>query len=130
MRLVGTLYFKKHYAAMVSLKGAETPTQLFNAYSDTTDSKAKHLLWYNDIRTIVGEHIVCEEERMPSHTSLWRHWSRSCWVGCMWQNTAREDLFEAVPPHENSGWLLESDGTYVYDWECPIICTEHDQRYN
>ena len=84
LRLIGTLYFKKHYAAMVSLKGTETPLQLFHAHPPSTDLKEQHLLWYNNIRQVVSDRITSEEERMPSPTSMWRHWLRACWVACMW----------------------------------------------
>ena len=70
---------QKHFAAIVSLRGIETPIQLFNAHI-YTNTKTQHLLWYDDIRGIVSDRITCEEERMSSHTSMWRHWSQACWV--------------------------------------------------
>ena len=82
LRLIGTLYFKKYFAALVSLKGLETPQQLLNACS-ASDLKDKHLEWYNTIRAIVSDRITSEQERMPTHTSMWRHWLRSCWVAHM-----------------------------------------------
>lgn len=53
LRLIGTIYFKKHYAAFVSLKGTETPQQLLNStQSNYTSEQVK--TWYNDIRAIVS----------------------------------------------------------------------------
>ena len=81
LRLIGTLYFKKHYSAVVSLRSTETPQQLFNSKQSPTGApKQQHEQWYNDIRAIVSERITNEEERMPSLTSMWRHWLRSCWI--------------------------------------------------
>ena len=81
--LIGTLYFKKHYAAILSLKGAETPQQLFNAQEKQLP-KDMHLQWYNSIRAIMSDRITTEQDRMPSHTSMLRHWLRSCWIAGMW----------------------------------------------
>ena len=78
-RLIGTLYFKKHYSAIVSLTGMETPQQLFDS-KPCTNSNEQYRLWYNEIRTIIGDRITSEEEHMHSHTSMWRHWLRCCWV--------------------------------------------------
>ena len=61
LRLIGTLYFKMHYAALVSLKGLETPQQLLNACS-ASDLKDKHVEWYNTIRAIVSDRITSEQE--------------------------------------------------------------------
>ena len=77
IRLIGTLYFNKHYSAMVSLKGVEIPQQRFNS-KPCTSINEQHRLLYNEIRTIVGDRIICEEERMPSYTSMWHHWLCSC----------------------------------------------------
>ncbi len=32
---------------------------------------ARMLCWYDDIRSIVSDRITSEEDRMPSHTSMW-----------------------------------------------------------
>lgn len=71
MRLIGTLYFKKHFSACVSLKGTRTPQQLFNACAcDGVSQKQQHIEWYNAIRAIVSDRITCEQDRMPTHTSM------------------------------------------------------------
>ena len=114
LRLIGTLYFKKHYSAVVSLKGLETPQQLFYACTDC-DPKERYLEWY---RAIVSDRIT---ERMPSHTSMWRHWLRTCWVACMWSNSSEEDLQWSLPLPDDCGWTKLPDGSYMLDWECPDI---------
>ncbi len=35
------------------------------------DKTARMLCWYDDIRSIVSDCITSEEDRMPSHTSMW-----------------------------------------------------------
>ena len=54
---------------MVSLKYVETPQQLFNS-KPCTSADEQHRLWYDDIRTIIGDRITTRNEGMPSHTSL------------------------------------------------------------
>ena len=104
LRLIGTLYFKKHFAAIVSLKGIETSIQLFNAHIQSDNNiKTQHLLWYDDIRGIVSDRITCEQERMPSHTSMWHRWSRACWVAHLWENAPCEDMFASLPAPVVSG---------------------------
>ena len=94
---------------------------MFNSKLQCSCVKEQHEIWYNEIRGIVSDRITSEEERMPSHTSMWRHWLRSCWVARMWQNSSEADLFHMVPKPENSGWKLEDDGSYSFDWECPQL---------
>ena len=120
LRLIGTLYFKKHYSAVVSLKGLETPQQLFYACTEC-DPKERHLEWYNAITAIVGDRITSEQERMPSHTSMWRHWLRTCWVACMWSNSSEDDLQGLLPLPDDCGWTKLPDGSYTLDWECPDV---------
>ena len=129
IRLIGTLYFKKHYSAKVFLKGVETPKQLYNSHV-STNINDQHRLWYDDIRQIIGDRITKEEERMPSYTSMWRHWLRSCWVAQMWQNSSKEDLFHMLPKPESSGWKVQDDGTYTVDWECPTTQKEIEETIN
>ncbi len=117
LRLIGTLYFKKHYSAIVSLKGSKTPHQLFNACNGAN----QHIEWYNTIRAIVSDRILCEEDRMPSHTSMWRHWLRSCWIAQMWFNSFKEDIHDSLPQPDFYGWTKNNDGNYVFDWECPSV---------
>jgi len=106
LRLIGTLYFKKHYSSIVSLKGVQTPQQLLHAQETSLNSTPQevHSLWYNCIRGIVSDRIIDEKDRMPTHSSMWCHWIRSCWVACMWSNSSREDIRESLPPPESCAW--------------------------
>ena len=120
VRLVGTCYFKKHLAAFIALKGHETPFHLYNSLDASLPNREKHELWLQEIRKVVSERILNEEERVPSITSLWRHWLRSCWVHEMWQNSSEEDLYTSLPLPEESGWK-KLDDCYSIDWEAPEI---------
>ncbi len=120
LRLIGTLYFKKHISAMASLKNVETPQQLYNSITEAS-IKEKRVAWYNTIRSIVCERISDERDRVPSHTSMWRHWLRCCWVGMMWNNATQQDLNEDFPEPEASGWKKKSDSCFDFDWECDEV---------
>ncbi len=43
LRLIGTLYYKKYYASMVSLKGVQTPQQLLHAQETDPNSPKKFI---------------------------------------------------------------------------------------
>lgn len=90
LRLIGTLYFKKH---MVSLHGVETPQQLFYAKGPCTSTIQQHHKWYDNIRSVVSDRITNEEDRMPSRTSMWRHWLQCCWVAQLYQASHEENPF-------------------------------------
>ena len=110
-----TLYFKKHLSAFVALMCIQTPIQLFNSTTGQT-SEERYQQWYRNIRGIVSDRICNEEKRMPSYTSLWRHWLRACWVAQMWQNSHKVDVYNALPSPEQSGWIRSSTGSYEVDW--------------
>ena len=60
LRLVGCLYFKKHYSAVVSLTSIETPEQLLNSFPFGSDEE-QHQKWYDKIRSIVSDRICSED---------------------------------------------------------------------
>ena len=70
---------------------------------------------------VVAERIVTEEERVPSYTSLWRHWLRTCWCAQLWRSSPLEDMYADLLPPESCGWVKNSDGTYSIDWEDPDV---------
>ena len=81
--------FKKHLAAFITRKGHETPIHLYNSIDSSLLPEEKHEAWLQEIRKIVCDRILSEEDRVPSFISLWRHWMRSCWVSQMLQNSSR-----------------------------------------
>ena len=96
IRLIGTCYFKKHLTAFVALKGHKTPAHLYNSLDPLLQLEEKHKQWLHQIREIVGDRIINEEERVPTFTSLWRHWLRSCWVSQLWQQSNQPDIFSTL----------------------------------
>ena len=61
VQLIGTLYFKKHLSAFVSLHGVKTPNQLFNSLPPAS-LEERHKVWFSDIRNIISDRISNEEE--------------------------------------------------------------------
>ena len=62
---------KKHLAAFIALKGHETPPfHLYNSLDANLLNREKHELWLKEIRKVVSERILNEEERVPSITLL------------------------------------------------------------
>ena len=80
------------------------------------------------IREVVSDRIQCEEERIPSYTSLWRHWMRSCWISTMWRNSHTDDLYTNLPDPHLNGWLLSEDGLYSIDWEDEKVKSEIEKH--
>ena len=85
IRLVGTVYFKKNLASVVSKLNIETPVQLFNSLGCTTDHEPKHTEWYNLIKKAYNP--MNETQQLPTLTALNRHWMRCCWIKEMWKNS-------------------------------------------
>ena len=65
IRLMGTAYFKKNLATMVSKFGCETPTQLLNSIDSQLSQDRK---WYTRIRGVVK--VLSEEHRPPTVETL------------------------------------------------------------
>ena len=132
LRLIGTLYFKKHYSAFVSLRGIETPQHLMNSLSSTS-LLDQHTAWYNDIRAVVSDRITDEDQRMPSESAMWRHWLRSCWTLQMWRNSPEQDVFHGLTPPEQSGWLMHEHNNTIswsIDWDCPQVQSKVQETIN
>ena len=80
LRLISTMFFKKHLPSLISLYAYETPQQLYNSTDVSLAPKEKHKMWLQKIRAIVSERILSEDERMPSTTALWHHWLRTTYI--------------------------------------------------
>lgn len=111
VRLVGTVYFKRNLATVVSKLGFETPDQLFNSINQSLSDEEKHKEWYISIKRVIR--VYSEEQRPPTLTALKRHWMRSCWVQKMWENSSKPDQYDGLPPPESHGWLKDNN----VDWE-------------
>ena len=120
MRLIGTCYFKKHIAAFIATYGHSTPLHLYNSIDNSLPVLERHKVWLQRVRQAVYNRILSEEERVPTYTSLWRHWLRSCWVHQMWQISTYPDVYSSLPAPEQSGWI--KDGyNYIIDWEAADV---------
>ena len=123
IRLIGTCYFKKHTTAFVAIKGYKTPSHLYNSLDPSLPPKERHRVWLNTIREVVSDRIINKEDRVPTITSLWRHWLRCCWVSQMWQNSYQPDIFSSLPSPQDSGWILHvhPNNTNTLDWEAAEV---------
>ena len=70
VRLIGTLYFKKHLSAFVILRNVQTPVQMYNSMIIDETIDARHQQWYNEIHGIINDRICSEEECVLSYTSI------------------------------------------------------------
>ena len=111
IRLIGTAYFKKNLATVVSRIGLETPTQLYNSITLGSSSEEKCKEWYLRIRKVVP--VLTEDQRPPMLSAFWRHWERFCWVQGMWRNSSKPDQHDGLPPLELHGWVKDSTGYLI-----------------
>ena len=84
IRLIGTVYFKKHLPSYISIDGHKTPIQSYNGIDSFLPPNERHKKWIERIRSIVADRIMTEEQCVPSYTSLWRHRLQSCWTASLW----------------------------------------------
>ena len=82
VRLVGTVYLKKHLAEFM--------------YTSLTQSGLghvqQHMLFIESIRDSVWSRIQFEDELPPSFDALWQHWLRTCWVSNMWSQALQNHM--------------------------------------
>ena len=124
LAFVRTCYFKKHVTAFIVLKGHNTPNHLYNSLDPSLPIEDRHKQWLHEIRETVTERLVNEEERVPTITSLWRHWLR---VSQFWQHSNHPDIFTQLPVPEEIGWLLQCD-KFAIDWESTEVQRTVRQR--
>lgn len=120
VRLVGTVYFKKNLATVVSKLGVETPNQLFNStnQSNMTDEE-RHQEWHHAIKRVI--HITSENQRPPTLSALRRHWLTLCWIKGMWNNSTKADQHDGLASPETHGWIKEVNGEYLIDWDAKEV---------
>ena len=78
IRLIGTAYFKKNLATMVSKLGFETPNQLYNSLSEKLSFENHHREWYMMIKRAI--HIVSEDQRPPMLNANYQY--ANCTIQC------------------------------------------------
>ena len=113
MRLIGTVYFKKHAT------GFDTPSpsaHFLQFQTPTTSIKQQHMLWLDDIRQNIWYRIKFENEMLPSTEALFLHWQRSCWVIHMWEQADRNTM--TLEPITHHGWNITDEKLTVV-WDTP-----------
>ena len=89
VRLVGTMYFKKH----LSVFHCNTPRALYMSLEETGLSpREQHKKFIQIIREEVWSRIEFEDELPPSFEALQRHWLRTCWVSNMWSQANKNHM--------------------------------------
>jgi hypothetical protein len=129
LRLIGTVYFKKHLASFISIHNVNTPVQLFNSIEPSLSLQDRHKKFLQLIRSVNSDRITTEEERTPSLTALWRHWLRATYVCKLWSNAHLSDIYSNMPLPENSGWISQ-DNKYYIDWEDAEVQENITQNIN
>ena len=113
LRLIGTVYFKKHAT------GFETPSPAnhFQNFSSThTTVQQQHKDWLEDIRQNIADRITFDNDMIPSIEALYYHWKRSCWVLHMWRQADKNNM--VLKPITEYSWTL-SDNKLTVVWDTP-----------
>ena len=124
LRLIGTVYFKKHAACF------ETPSPVshFKKFVSTTTSiQLQHENWLEDIRQSIWHHISFENEMILSNESLCFHWKRSCWILQMWRQSDKNTM--VLQPITDYGWAL-NDSKLTVIWDTPTNMQAIRDRVN
>ena len=89
VRLIGTIYFKKHVAQFT----VNTPRALYMSLTQSDVAPMQqHKKFTGVIRETVWSRIQFEDELPLSFDALWRHWLRACWVSNMWSQATQNHL--------------------------------------
>ncbi len=111
LRLVGTIYYKKHAT------GFETPspaTHFSKFFDPSSTASQQHSTWLEDIRQTIWDRVTYETDMIPSMDALWRHWKRSVWVIHMWHQA--ESHVMKVKSILEYGWKANDD-TLAIEWD-------------
>lgn len=90
------------------------------------DTKAHHSAWLDLIREKIWIRIKYEEEMIPSLDALDRHWKRSCWVHCIWNQAISNNII--YPSLLNYGWKQPDSSTLSIDWDSDTNVTQIRER--
>ena len=89
VRLIGTIYFKKHLAQFT----VNIPHALYMSLTQSDVAPMQqHKKFIEVIRETVWSRIQFEDELPPSFDALWWHWLRACWVSNMWSQATQNHL--------------------------------------
>ena len=113
LRLIGTIYFKKHATAFET----PSPANHFQNFSAThTTIQQQHKDWLEDIQQNIADRITFENDMIPSNEALYYHWKRSCWVLHMWRQADKNSI--VLQPITEYGWTI-SDNKLTVVWDTP-----------
>ena len=112
LRLVGTVYFKKHASGF----DTQSPSSHFLHFTDAdnTDLSAQHRRWIEDIRQNIADRTTFYNNMVPSTDALYFHWKRTCWVLDMWGQADRNVM--VLEPVTEYGWTVE-DRNLCITWD-------------
>ena len=111
VRLVGTVYFKKHLAEFIH----STPRALYTSLTQSgLGPVQQYKLFIESIRDSVWSRIQFEDELPPSFDALWRHWLRTCWVSNMWSQALQNHM--TLLDLTQYGWMVVEEKLEC-DWE-------------
>ena len=111
VRLISTVYFKKHLAEFT----VNTPCALYMSLAQSgVGPMQQHNKLIEAIRETVWSRIQFEDELPPSFDALWRHWLRTCWVSNMWTQATQNHM--TLLDLTQHGWKVV-EGKLECDWE-------------
>jgi hypothetical protein len=117
LRLIGSVYFKKHATCFET----PTPASHFSKFvTATCTCTEQHTKWIEDIRETISYRTIFDNEMIPSTEALFYHWRRSCWVIDMWSQ-AEENRMSLQPINEY-GWTCDDNNISVYFGKICRLC--------
>ena len=121
VRLVGTVYFKKHSSGFVT----DSPRTHFANFMDQhLTSEQQHSRWLDDIRQTIWYRTKFENEMIASDEALLLHWKRTCWILHMW-NQSDSSAMTLLPMTSYGWWMRERVVTVEWDTESNIRAIKH-----
>ena len=89
IRLIGTVYFKKHVVEFSHTTPRALHASLTQHGLDHVQQQKQFIKY---IRGKVWSRIQFEDELPPSFEALWWHWLRTCWVSNMWSQAVHNHI--------------------------------------
>ena len=102
LRLVGTVYYKKHTSAFQF----PSPHTHFLQFSGSTPL-VHHKQWIDDIRQNIADRSTFDNDMVPTTEALLLHWKQSCWILHMWAQSQNNTM--DLEPMTEYGWSLENN---------------------
>ena len=120
MAFLRLIYFKKHASAFE----ATSPAALCHQTDPSKSEEERHYQWIQTIRQEIWDSITYENDMIPSTSALWRHWQRTCWAMCYWNQADNNMTTEEL---NNNGWKYEREELIV-NWDSEENTKEVQER--